>query len=249
MATVYLQIGHYPRKTGITGTAGEQEFAKATAARCARMLRKRGHKVFIRGADDGVFATDVFVAFHADGSVSTSAQGASVGHQDGDGERIASQWKRYYQRLGWGTGFRGDNYTAALGGYYGVARARAAGSRYCFIIEAGFMTNPAEGAELRSRKGQARVAKAVVQAVGKVVGHPTPIKDSDARPERDSEREPERDRRPKRKDEDEGVVHVVQAGETLWAIATKYGTTVDAVKQLNGLSDDVIRPGDRLKVQ
>jgi len=35
----------------------------------------------------------------------------------------------------------------------------------------------------------------------------------------------------------QGQVHVVQRGETLWSIATRYGTTVQAVAQANGLSN------------
>lgn len=43
-------------------------------------------------------------------------------------------------------------------------------------------------------------------------------------------------------------VHVVQAGETLFAIARRYETTVDAVRRLNGLSGDTIAVGQRLTV-
>jgi LysM repeat protein len=44
------------------------------------------------------------------------------------------------------------------------------------------------------------------------------------------------------------TVHVVEAGETLWRIATKYGMTVKQVMELNELEGDVIHPGDELKV-
>ena len=99
-ASIYLQMGHCFRNSGSTGTSGEQVFNKAVAARAARMLRDRGHRVFVREADVGHFRTDVFAAFHADGSLSSDARGASVGHQDADGRRIGDAWKRAYQRLG-----------------------------------------------------------------------------------------------------------------------------------------------------
>lgn len=43
-------------------------------------------------------------------------------------------------------------------------------------------------------------------------------------------------------------IHIVQAGETLFGIARLYGTTVDAVRQLNGLRGDAISVGQQLTV-
>jgi LysM repeat protein len=45
-----------------------------------------------------------------------------------------------------------------------------------------------------------------------------------------------------------GDVYVVQAGDTLWSIATRYGMSVDQLMSLNELTDTLIHPGDRLKV-
>ena len=48
---------------------------------------------------------------------------------------------------------------------------------------------------------------------------------------------------------DQGTIeYIVQAGDTLWAIARKYGTTVDVLKSLNGLDSDLLRIGQKLKV-
>lgn len=43
--------------------------------------------------------------------------------------------------------------------------------------------------------------------------------------------------------------HIVKRGETLWGISRKYNTTVDAIKQLNGLSSKIIPTGLKLRVQ
>ena len=44
------------------------------------------------------------------------------------------------------------------------------------------------------------------------------------------------------------ITYVVQPGDSLWIIAQRYGTTVDAIKRLNGLSGDMINIGQVLKI-
>jgi membrane-bound lytic murein transglycosylase D len=48
--------------------------------------------------------------------------------------------------------------------------------------------------------------------------------------------------------EDDAREHVVRAGDTLWQIARKYGTTVDALQVENRLGERPIRPGMRLTI-
>lgn len=48
---------------------------------------------------------------------------------------------------------------------------------------------------------------------------------------------------------DGDVVHEVQYGQTLWSIAIQYGTTIEQLKRLNGLTDDTVVPGWKLLVQ
>lgn len=47
---------------------------------------------------------------------------------------------------------------------------------------------------------------------------------------------------------DAAVSHVVQKGESVYGIARKYGTTVDALMALNPKAADGIRPGDRIRL-
>lgn len=44
------------------------------------------------------------------------------------------------------------------------------------------------------------------------------------------------------------IEHTVQSGDTLWLIARKYGTTVDAIKNLNGLTSDRLNIGQVLRI-
>jgi LysM repeat protein len=44
------------------------------------------------------------------------------------------------------------------------------------------------------------------------------------------------------------AIYVVQAGDTLYRIASAHGMTVDALKRLNGLDSDVIAVGQRLRL-
>jgi membrane-bound lytic murein transglycosylase D len=45
------------------------------------------------------------------------------------------------------------------------------------------------------------------------------------------------------------AVYRVRAGDTLFSIARRFGTTVGAIKQLNSLTSDRIAIGDRLTLR
>lgn len=46
-----------------------------------------------------------------------------------------------------------------------------------------------------------------------------------------------------------GIVgYIVKEGDSLWKLAKKYYTTVDKIKEMNGLTSDAIKPGDRFLI-
>ncbi len=176
MTVVVVQRGHVPRTSGATGAPGEQAFAIAAADRTRVHARAVGFDVRIIDADppNTSYIGDAFVALHYDSSTSPSARGASVGWQTHEGRDFASAWKRHYAANGWTGGYRADNYTAALGGYYGVRRAVAVGNRRAFIAEAGFHSNPADAALLAAPEGPDRVGRAVAAALVDIFGAKCP---------------------------------------------------------------------------
>lgn len=186
MATIVLQAGHCHRRSGSTGTASrfggltEQQYAWAVALRARDLLAEAGHDGKVITADPALAAYrgDGFVAIHCDGSTNASVRGSSVGYRTAAGKALAEAFKAAYHRRGWPGGFRPDNYTAALQGYYGTRRAIGQGNQAAFIIECGFMTNAADDAALHEPApgGVDRVARSIVDAVVACFGGhaPTP---------------------------------------------------------------------------
>lgn len=166
MPTLIVQMGHCYRRTGATGTEGEQAYATLVGDACRRLLNRDGWTVNTTLADEYDYHGDAFVAIHCDGSLNPTARGASVGYRTPEGQNFGQAWKLAYSARGWRGGFRADNYTSALSGYYGVRNAVSAGTRRAFIAECGFMTSPDDRALLTAAGGPERVALAIGDALG-----------------------------------------------------------------------------------
>jgi peptidoglycan hydrolase-like protein with peptidoglycan-binding domain len=165
MKILGVQIGHYPRKIGATGTAGEQAMNLSVANRIFGSA-PAGWSVRLIYADPALSAyrgLDAFVALHGDGSYNKAVRGASVGHRTALGKQLATRWKAAYNAAGWPGGWHNDNYTAALGGYYGMKRAIEQGCNNAFILEVGMMTNPHDRAWIDAN--HAVIAESVWTAV------------------------------------------------------------------------------------
>ncbi len=88
------------------------------------------------------------------------------------------------------------------------------------LVELGFISNHVEEALLESEMGQARAAQAIAGGVAEFLGLP---------------QVPQQ-------------VHVVVAGDTLWSLSQRYGTTIPQLRERNRLTSDVLRIGQRLNV-
>lgn len=183
MPVLVVQMGHCYRKSGSTGTTGEQAYATSVANACVNLLHGRnGWTVRRILADDNLsdYRGGAFVAIHCDGSTSASARGASIGYRNAAGRQFGQAWKRAYAARGWKGGFRPDNYTAALAGYYGTGNALSQGNTRAFIAECGFMTNAQDKALLTGPGGPTRVALAIGDALGITVPQKEEDPDMDA---------------------------------------------------------------------
>lgn len=144
MIEVIVQLGHCYRTRGSTGTSGhrgtEQEFVSLVGHAMKSFLHTRGVTCETVLADERIPDCEVFVALHQDGSTNIAARGASVGYptSNNNSARLGATWKAMYQLAGWPSGFRPDNYTSALSGYYGFRRVNATTK---LLIEHGFATN------------------------------------------------------------------------------------------------------------
>jgi hypothetical protein len=162
-------MGHCYRKTGATGTTGEQQFATDVANFAMIHIHGKGGwtvRPILADAASSQYRGDAMAAVHCDGSTHTTARGASAGYTTPEGQAFAQAWKTAYASRGWTGGFRPDNYTAALQGYYGTRKAKEQGNRAAFILEAGFLTNSADRALLKGAGGAERVALALADAMG-----------------------------------------------------------------------------------
>ena len=226
MAKIAIQKGHCFRKTGATGTNGEQEFNNKLGNLIAARLKLRGHtpRIFLADADPPA-GFDAAIALHADGSVSPQARGASIGYPDAArygqtahdrGRALGKAWKQAYQAHGWPGGFRADNYTTGLSKYYGHRRALDAGIPRSLVVEHGFMTNAKDRAWMLDHLE--RIAQSHVDAVETVLGHQT---ESGATPTPGE--------------------YVVQKGDTLFGIAQRFHVN-GGWRQLCDLNRSVIGP-------
>lgn len=178
MATLRIQLGHYARTRGSTGTRSshfgwtEQEMNVQLGNEIKRAAEAvRDLDVEIVGADLQLGGKpDIFIALHMDGSDSISPAGGSFGHNGtSNSKKFVAILKSNYSALGLPSKLRGDNYTTALSGYYGYkSRYAGWGSGPKIVFENGFLTNRNDARW--AKDNQKRVAEAIVKAAAQYLG-------------------------------------------------------------------------------
>ena len=125
---IVIQVGHFPRKTGVTGGQGQHLSEQQMAALISTLIRDQ-----LKPADIDIILIDadgnpnlkskIFLALHTDGN--TSADGCSIGPSIGyDDESDADDMKYVAAATAMSLGyeldsFQKDNYTEGLRYYYG----------------------------------------------------------------------------------------------------------------------------------
>jgi N-acetylmuramoyl-L-alanine amidase len=94
------------------------------------------------------------------------------------------------------------------------------------LVETAFLSNPKEERLLRNAKHRRRVAKAIYQGIKRYFRR-HPVRATAAQAD---------------------VEYVVRIGDSLSAIAVRYGTTIAHLKSVNRLSRNTIRVGQKLRI-
>ena len=102
------------------------------------------------------------------------------------------------------------------------------------LIETGFISNPAEAKRLASSSHQQKMAEAIFQGVVDYMEIHPPAGSFIAWKNQGG---------PKAL-----PVHVIERGDTLSEIASRYKVSFDDLKRVNGLRGDTIRIGQKLKI-
>ena len=102
------------------------------------------------------------------------------------------------------------------------------------LIETGFISNPNEEQQLKSRKHQGKLADAILAGVRNYFYENPP---PDTRIAMEARKQPVRE-----------VRYVIARGDTLSEIADRYNTSTSAIRRRNKLSNDTIRVGQTLSI-
>lgn len=151
MTVVRVQVGHWGRKAGATGAynptlrLSEADMNHRLSLELQKVTAGDSRLVwqFVGPDEERGDPCHLFMALHMDGSENPAAIGPSVGYppRSTESARFAKMWKPARNNIAGANGFRPDNYTPALSGYYGFSRSYSGTAPVKVVIENGFVTN------------------------------------------------------------------------------------------------------------
>ena len=104
------------------------------------------------------------------------------------------------------------------------------------LVETAFISNPAEEKNLRNKRYQQKVARAIFQGIQRFVKH------KHIKPAAQQMVQTGSDRKPQPRE------HIVQRGDTLIGLANRYGTEVDALRFANNIRGSKLIIGRKLLI-
>ncbi len=186
-------------------------------------------------------AGDLLANSAADPYLSQAVLDLQFGHSQRVGYDVAVKVLRELQRVGSLHKRRPEH--ASLG----VLRSPDIPS---LLVETGFISNPSEERLLGSNEYQEKVANAVYQGLRSYFQtHPLQnVPKQENRPLAPQTVKQTITAEPAQIATGTTLRHTVATGETLSGIATRYGVTMDAIREINRLKKDVVWVGQRLKI-
>ncbi|WJM86908.1 N-acetylmuramoyl-L-alanine amidase AmiB [Dickeya chrysanthemi] len=186
-------------------------------------------------------AGDLLANSAADPYLSQAVLDLQFGHSQRVGYDVAVKVLRELQRVGSLHKRRPEH--ASLG----VLRSPDIPS---LLVETGFISNPSEERLLGSNEYQEKIANAVYQGLRSYFQtHPLQnVPKQENRPLAPQTVKQTTTAEPAQIATGTTLRHTVATGETLSGIATRYGVSMDAIREINRLKKDVVWVGQRLKI-
>jgi len=240
MAKVVVSAGHGAKVAGAVGYLNEHKEAVKVGKRVVAILGKdavfyeettattqRQNLNNIVAFHNGK-SRDLDVSIHFNSAAASSATGAECLYVNTKLKSLSAKMSKVMANAQ-GIRDRGPVFRSELAFLNGTAKP-------AILLEVCFVSNKSDAEKYN--KNFEKLCQEIAGVIASQVG----IKIS-------STSKPKEEEKVSQVSNSSATQHKVVKGETLYAIATKYGLTVDKLKQINGLKSNIINVGDVLKLK